>query len=99
VPPDDDWRLPVDKRASECYQRYDRCEAYAHSLFADLSVLVAARGSVPWARKKSIAQVGLTPDLGRVVESPSVLGASHHDWWPSHTGLVPKAVVIEGSIT
>jgi hypothetical protein len=96
--PLEDWRLPLDTKSSEVYQKIDDCSAYAYSLFSDLADLVAARLSVPWAKKKTIAQVDLEPDMGRVLHTPCDLGDSHHDWWPSANDLVPPAVVVEGKV-
>lgn len=96
--PVEDWRLPLDTKSSEAYQQVDNCLAYAYSLFKDLADLLKARESVPWARKKTIAQVDLEPDMGRVLQTESDLGPSHHDWWPSRNDLVPPATVIEGRI-
>lgn len=96
APSDDEWRLPVDK-PGPAYRQYDECDAYAHSVFGDVDVLLRARVSVPWTRKKSIARLALAPEMGRILETPSELGPTHHDWWPSSDGLAPQAVVVEGS--
>lgn len=97
TPSDDEWHLPVDKRGP-AYKQYDQCDAYAHSIFRDVDVLLRARVWVPWTRKKSIARLALAPEMGRILETPSELGPTHHDWWPSSHDLVPAAVVIEGSV-
>jgi hypothetical protein len=97
APPNDAWSLPVDKRGPD-YQHFDQCDAYALSVFGDVDVLLRARVSVPWVMKKSIARLALTPEMGRILETPSALGPTHHDWWPSSGDLVPVAVVVEGSV-
>lgn len=97
TPPVQDWTLPLNNKSSEGFRKFDECDAYSHSVFMDLRDLLNARLSVAWTRKKSIARLALAPAMGRVHQTPSDLGASHHDWWPSTDNLVPTAVVVEGS--
>lgn len=94
-PPAADWTLPIDKRASEAYQRTDRCDAYAHSIFTDIEVLRNARRALGWARRKTISRVTLSPGTGRLIESPSDLGDGHRDWWPDPLDYIPPCVVVE----
>jgi hypothetical protein len=96
APGSGDWVLPLNTRKSEAYQQYDMCQAYSYSMFADLRVLLEARESVPFVRKKSISRVELQPAMGRILETESWIGPSHHDWWPSEGNLVPPAEVVEG---
>lgn len=90
-----DWVLPVDTKKSDCYQNYGVCECYAFSIFAELEHLLEARKFVGWAKKKSIARLDLTPDMGVVLKTPSDVGESHHDWWPTEGHEAPPAVVVE----
>lgn len=91
-----DWRLPLDTPKGQGYQRYDLCEAYAISLFGDLDTLVSAREAVPFARRKSIAQIDLEHSMGRILETES-FAPTHHDWWPTE-GLNPTGVVIQKAL-
>ena len=93
-PSEDDWLLPVDKPGPH-YKHFDDCDAYAISLFRDVRVLLRARGVMPFARKKTIAQLELSPGMGPVRETPSSVGPTHHDWWPAMEAP-PQAVVVEG---
>jgi hypothetical protein len=90
-----DWVLPLNTKTSEAYQRHELCDAYAFSVFSEVADLLQARESVPWARKKSIAQIELMPDMGRTMRTDSELGSSHHDWWPAGENIVPPSEVIE----
>lgn len=93
--PKEAWVLPVDTKTSESYQKYDQCSAHAFSICAELDDLVLARQLVPWASKKSIVRLELTPDMGVVLKTPSPVGDSHHDWWPSVGNEAPRAEVVE----
>jgi hypothetical protein len=88
--------LPLFTKKSEAFHQYDMCMAYSFSMFADLDVLLKARDSVPFVRRKSIARVELTSGMGRILETESPIGPTHHDWWPSEENLVPHAEVVEG---
>jgi hypothetical protein len=98
VPGAEDWRLPLHTKKSAAYQQFDQCDAYSYSMFADIEVLRRARESVPWVRKKSIARVTLEPAMGRILETESPVGATHHEFWPSEDDLVPPAQVVEGKV-
>lgn len=94
TPSKQDWILPVHKRKGECAGKFDACECWSHSVFADIDDLVNAAKTSNWVRAKSIASVAITPDMGRLMKSPSEHGDSHHDWWPSEKLEVENAVVI-----
>ena len=95
----DSWILPVNNPTSrQCFGQTDRCGCFGHSLFADVEVLHRARKTLRWARKKSIARVKLTPDMGRILESHSPVGSTHYDWWPTPLSLVPDAEVLEAQL-
>lgn len=79
VLPKEAWVLPIDTKTSDSYQRYDQCEAYAFSICAEIDDLINARRLIPWARKKSISRLDLTPDMGVVLKTPSPVGDSHHE--------------------
>lgn len=98
VPGPEDWTLPLHTKKSAAYQQFDQCDAYAYSMFADIEALRRARESVPWVRKKSIARVTLEPAMGRILETESHVGPTHHDFWPSEDDLVPPAQVVEGKV-
>lgn len=91
------WRKPY-KMKGPHFGRTDECGAHAYSLFQDLEVLRAARDLNPWAASKAIAEVELTPGMGRILETPSEVAEGHWDWWPTPIDLVPAAVVIEPAI-
>lgn len=93
---DRDWRLPLHTPKGQGYQRYDLCAAYAISLFRDLEVLLRAREAVAFARKKSIAEIELAPDMGRTLETES-FAETHHDWWPND-GVTPSGTVVESAV-
>lgn len=94
--PPEDWALPLDTKTSAAYQRFDSCGAYAYSVFADVNDLLRARESVPWTRKKSIVRVDLDPEMGLTLQTPSTIGETHHDWWPTDGDVPPPNEVIEG---
>jgi hypothetical protein len=96
--PAEDWTLPLRKRKGECAERadrYDVCECFAHSIFADANDLMEGRKTSSWARGKAIAQVELCHDMGRIEPTYADLGSSHHEWWPSPLDLIPQAVVMQ----
>lgn len=82
---DSDWQLPHQKRKGECAGKISVCDCHAHSVFADLDELLRASALVPWIRKKSIARVEIGLADGDLVKSPTDIGESHHDWWPSNS--------------
>lgn len=86
--------LPVETRTSPSYQQFDDCGAYAFSIFSELDDLVKARGIIAWAKKRSIIRVDLTPDMGVVLKTPSPVGDSHHDWWPTEGNEAPESEVV-----
>jgi hypothetical protein len=86
--------LPVDKPGPH-YGEFANCAAHAYSVFADVDELVAVRSVSKWARKQAIIRVDLAPDMGMINHSPSSMGDSHHDWWPSDLDVVPPHKVIE----
>lgn len=92
--PSEAWVLPIDTKTSESYQQFGDCGAYAFSIFSELDDLVKARGIIAWARKKSIVRVDLKPEMGAVLKTPSPLGDSHHDWWPSEGNEAPESEVV-----
>lgn len=98
VPSQEDWTLPLYTKKSAAFQQFDQCDAYSYSMFGDIQVLHQARESVPWARKKSIAEVRLEPTMGRILETDSLIGPSHHDFWPNEDNLIPPAQVVEGKV-
>lgn len=99
VPGPEDWTLPLHIKKSAAYQQFDQCDAYSYSMFAEIEALLKARASVPWVRKKSIARVTLLPGMGRILETESPVGPTHHDFWPNEDGLVPPAQVVEGKVS
>lgn len=94
VPGAEDWQLPFEKRKGRCAGRPDVCSCHAHSVFLDRSDVEFARAASPWARKKSVSQLKLDPDCGKVAPSDSEILPSHHDWWPAVALAVPDAVVV-----
>ncbi len=95
VVPESHWCLPIHVKKSEGYQQWSRCDAYAYSIFDSVDPLLEARRFLAWAKAKSICQINLVSAMGRLLETPSVVGPGHHDWYPQPLGLAPNAVVIE----
>ena len=94
APGNQDWILPVNKRKGDCAGSVDVCGCWAHSVFADVDDLLEAAKTSNWVRGKSIASVGITPEMGRLAKTPSEHGDSHHDWWPSADIDVSTSVVV-----
>jgi len=92
---DGDWILPAMKTKGDCAGVTDRCECFAHSLFEDADDLLRAREQIAWARRKAIAEIELTPEMGVIEASPSDLGDSHHEWWPADNQVPQSQVVWE----
>ena len=94
-PPAEDWILPHAKRKGDCAGRTDLCRCHAHSLFSELSDAVRVKELIPALRRKTIAEIELSPDMGMIEATPSDAGDSHHDWWPAEPELHPTATVVE----
>ena len=75
APSDDEWRLPVDK-PGPAYRQYDECDAYAHSVFGDVDVLLDGFGvpirhcvlqvahyPAPTPARTTLDQLAVTPTL------------------------------------
>lgn len=93
-----DWNLPLSTPGSQGYRQVDLCVAHAFSIFDNLGGLLIAREAVPFARKKSVAQVELDPSMGVTKETPTtVWKQGHHSWWPSGTAAPAATVVAEPS--
>jgi hypothetical protein len=91
----DDWIPPHSKRKSPCFGCHDRCECHAHSLLERLDEAIKGREAVPALRRKAIASVAMSLDMGLLAHTPSDVGKSHHDWWPARPDEVPESVVVE----
>lgn len=89
------WQRPYEKRTGDYYERTDLVEAHALSVFGSLDDVHNARTFTPWMRKKSVAEVSITPADGSLENTPTPEGQSHHDWWTEPYDLIPDAVVIE----
>ena len=96
-PTSQDWQLPVHKRKGACAGDFDQCVCWSHSLFSDMQDLLDAAKTSDWVRKKSIARIELTPGMGLVDKTPSDIGDSHHDWWPSSKFGLESCVVVKES--
>jgi hypothetical protein len=97
IAPADDWVVPYQKQKGECVGCPDRCECHAHSIFRDRGDVERAREISPFARKKSIASLVLSPQMGLVRQSPTDALPSHHDWWPTDPSVAPSAAVVEAA--
>jgi hypothetical protein len=95
VPGHEDWQLPYLNPKSPSYGRTEECDNHAHSLFADEADIAQAKSFVPAFRKKRVARVVLTPEMGLVLNTPNPLGQSHHDWWPTPSDLIPESEVVQ----
>jgi hypothetical protein len=95
TPGPEEWQRPYLNPRSSGFGHPEVCDNHAHSLFADKTDIAQARSVVPAFRKKRVARVALTPDMGLVLNTPNLLGRSHHDWWPSPHDLIPASTVIE----
>lgn len=92
------WQRPYEKSKGELYNRRDLCDAHALSVFADLEDVNEARRLTPWIRRKSVAAVTVAASDGRLKNTPTDGGRSHHDWWTNPVDLIPSAtVILEGA--
>lgn len=92
--PDESWVLPLDTKTSDMFQQFDECDAYSFSICSELDDLIKARTILGWAKKKCIVRLRLTPEMGVVLKTPSPVGDSHHDWWPSEGNEAPPSEVV-----
>lgn len=91
------WLRPYETRGSSLYQQVNDPEAHGLSLYAQLEELERARDITTWLGKKSVAEVKIGREDGKLRHSPIEGGASHFDWWTSPYDLRPSAVVIASS--
>ena len=76
------------------------CQACGLSVYRDLKDVRQLRNRVPRMRRKSVAVGALSPDLGRILNTPSLSYQSHHTWWqPEDEDMKPwrwfRVVTIE----
>ncbi|MBD8057524.1 hypothetical protein IC607_00885 [Cellulomonas sp. JH27-2] len=91
------WLRPYETPGSPLLGRSDLPEAHGLSVIGDMAELTRARDMSPWMAKKSVAEVRVTPQSGRVQHTPSRAWRSHHDWWTDPHDLVPLALVVEAA--
>jgi hypothetical protein len=94
TPAADCWLLPYEQPKSPYFGRVEDCACHAHSLLADPQDVDKARSLIPAFKKKRIARVTITSDMGVVKHTPRPVADSHHSWWPDPVDLVPDATVI-----
>ena len=89
------WRRPYETRGGDLYRKPELVEAHGISVFGEVEELRGAVHFTPWMRGKSVAEVTIAESDGHLLNTPTLQGDSHHDWWTKPHDLAPVGVVVE----